>query len=840
MRPSNVINLYWVRLRPRLVQELLALAGITVGVALVFAALVANTSLTGSVRDLTHGVIGDATLQLAARSPDGLDERLFSKVQKIDGVEAAAPVLEMRANLLGPGGRESVLFVAGDHRFSSLGGTLLPHFTGVELGEQKTIALPSPLAEKLGVSVGQTIPIETNTGTVEMTLGAQLQESDIGQLVDSPVALAPLAYAQQVTGLEGRISRVFVRAAPGREGAVEAALTRLAGDRLDVRAADADVKSFEEAAYPTNQSTGLFSFFSALVGFLLAFSAMLLTVPQRQRLIADLQMAGHPRWVLLELLLFDALVLGVLGAGFGLLLGGEISRAVFGSAPDYLTAAFAVGSQQIVTWESAAIAGGSGILAAVVAVLAPLRDVVMRHPMAAAQRERTAVGGGVWQTVAGLVCVGVTTAIILVAPEAAILGILALTLGLLLLLPLVLRLATAAFEAVSRSWKSPVPTLVVLELRSRKTRMRTLALSATGAVAVFATVAIGGGNADLRRGLDQSAREIDGNADVWVTFAGRANTLGTTPFTLPPEALRAVREVPGVESVQAYRGGFLEVGHRRAWVIAPPADARLPVPPSQIREGDADATRRQIASGGWIAVSESIAEDRDVGVGDVLTLPTPVPTPLRVAAVTTNLAWPPGAVVLNADDYAHAWGSRELAGLNVALAPGTSPPMAAKAIERALGPELPLHVETKHERTERHYATARDALSRLNQISALVLASAVLAMAAAMGGMIWQRRPSVARLKVHGFSELELWKAMLLESGLLLGTACLVGGAFGLYGQVLLSRALEAVTGFPLIYNTAAVTALGILALVTVVAMAMLAVPGWLAVRVQPARGLPA
>jgi putative ABC transport system permease protein len=212
---------------------------------------------------------------------------------------------------------------------------------------------------------------------------------------------------------------------------------------------------------------------------------------------------------------------------------------------------------------------------------------------------------------------------------------------------------------------------------------------------------------------------------------------------------------------------------------------------------------------------------------------------MRVAAVMTNLAWPPGAIVLNADDYADAWGSDALAGLHVDLGSGASPAMAADAIDRTLGPRLPLEVETRQQRTLRHYATARDALSRLNQISALVLASAVLAMAAAMGGMIWQRRPSVARLKVHGFSELELWKAMLLESSLLLGTACVVGGAFGLYGQVLLSRALEVVTGFPLIYSTAAVTALGILALVTSVAVTMLALPGWLAVRVGPARGLP-
>ena len=106
-----------------------------------------------------------------------------------------------------------------------------------------------------------------------------------------------------------------------------------------------------------------------------------------------------------------------------------------------------------------------------------------------------------------------------------------------------------------------------------------------------------------------------------------------------------------------------------------------------------------------------------------------------------------------------------------------------------------------------------------------------------MGGMIWQRRPTLARLKVQGFSERELWRALLLESGLFLGTGCLVGAVFGLFGQVLLSRALETITGFPVLYSTAGVVAVTILAVVTAIALAMLALPGWLAVRVRAAPG---
>jgi hypothetical protein len=55
-----------------------------------------------------------------------------------------------------------------------------------------------------------------------------------------------------------------------------------------------------------------------------------------------------------------------------------------------------------------------------------------------------------------------------------------------------------------------------------------------------------------------------------------------------------------------------------------------------------------------------------------------------------------------------------------------------------------------------------------------------------------------------------------------------------LIGQVLLDRALETIAGFPVFYVMAGPTALGVLVLVTAVAVAMLAIPGWLAVRVRP------
>ena len=63
---------------------------------------------------------------------------------------------------------------------------------------------------------------------------------------------------------------------------------------------------------------------------------MLLTVPQRRRLIADLRVAGHGAPVVIQVLLFDALVLGTVGVVVGLLIGDAALAPPVQRDPGYL------------------------------------------------------------------------------------------------------------------------------------------------------------------------------------------------------------------------------------------------------------------------------------------------------------------------------------------------------------------------------------------------------------------------------------------------------------------------------------------------------------------------
>jgi putative ABC transport system permease protein len=830
MRTSNVLHLYRVRLRARMLQELFAVIGIAAGVGLLFASQIASSSLSSSVGQLNSGIVGAAKLQLTARDAHGFDEALVGKLRRLAGVKVAAALLEVSANASTRKGSQSVELVGADASLAQLGGALVRKTALTPFAGISAVVLPSPVAKTLGVhKFGDSVFFAAFGHTSEAALYSQLTERQIGPLIDSPIAVGSLEYVQEASGLRGRVTRVLVEPAPGQTESVRAALEGLAAGRLGVESSDYDERLFSKAAAATNQSTQLFAVISALVGFLFAFNAMLLTVPQRRRLIADLRRDGYTPAAVIAVLLFDAIVLGAIACAIGLVLGDELSIHLFHSNPGYLSSAFAVGTQRVVNWQSVAISVAGGMGAASVAVLSPFRDIVSRDPLAAiATKEGRGAGSSALLSIGGLVCLAATLAILLAVPQQAIVGMVTLIAALLALLAIPLTSMLALVRRLAPRIVSAVPHIAVMELRAG--RARAIAIAATGAIAVFGSVAIQGAHSDLLKGLDNASHDMNAATDVWVSAAGKSNLLMTDPFEA--SALSKLRALPGVRAVRLYRGGLLDYGDRRIWVIAPPREASPLIPPTQLVEGSLAQAAAHLRAGGWAVVSLALANEHHLKIGQRFTLPSPNVTSWRVAAVSTNIGWAPGAMIVSAEDYAKAWGSPDISAYQLLMKRGVTPQQGRREAQAALGSQSGLTAQTASEHEGKLRTITRQGLQRLSQISALILVAAVLAMAAAMGAMIWQRRPRLAKLKLEGFPHSELWQTIVLESLMLLGVGCFSGALCGLFGQQLLDRALNIVINYPVVSSVGAIVALSSLALVTAAAVLMVAIPGWFAASV--------
>jgi putative ABC transport system permease protein len=823
MRPYVLIYLYRNRLRVHTAQELLAGLGVAVAVALVFATLVANASIAGSAGEVVRAAAGSATLQLEARGPDGVPGQLLERVEELPGVKRAAPLLEQTATVRAANGRSVTVTITGTTvGLATIDGLArtLPIATLAPGG----IGLSASTAQAIGISDGkssekQRVTVMLRGVSSRLNVSAVLGPKTFGALSRATVAVMPLPRLQQLAGLPDRVSRVLVEVDRGGEAEVRKGLQRLAGSRLDVTRADRDLALLRQALRPSGQASDLFAAISALLGFLFAFNALLLTVPDRRQAIADLRVDGTGRAAIFQMVISQGLLLGIAASLAGLL-GGYALSGAFHQSPGYLSRSFTLSTNTVIGLEPVVLALACGLLAACAASIVPLLDLRAGRALDAAYGEDGAPGNSLGETVQRRAALGGVT--------------LLLALATMLLVPLALAGVLRVAGAAAVRYRGL--TLLSAALTSlRATTVSSLALAATGAVALFGSVALGGSRADLLRGIDSYTSHYVAGANMWVLDPHDNQAIDD--FIADGHAA-AIARLPGVRSVRTFQGSFVNLGNRRLWVIAWPRGTPLTLLSGQIVAGQAATARSRIEQGGWIAVSAQLASEHHTGMGGALTLATPTGyVPFRIAATTTNFGWTPGAIVMNTADYSRAWGTAAPSAFGVQLdgsGGGGAARTARSEIIRALGPSSGLEVLSAGERERQIDASASEGLGQLADIAALLVAAAILALTAAMGSSIWQRRAALAGLRLEGTTPKRLRRMLAIEVALMLSAGCLTGAILGMYGQLVIDSYLKHVTGFPVASFATGARPLEIFAGVVVSVFAITAIPAWLASRVSP------
>ncbi|HLM86859.1 MAG TPA: FtsX-like permease family protein [Solirubrobacteraceae bacterium] len=843
MGPYALAYLYRNRLRVHAAQELLAGLGVAVAVALVSATLIANGSIAGSAREVVHTVIGPANLQVRTRGPEGFSEALLPRVERLPGVKQAAPLLEETATLVGPHGRRTAVYLAGaDLSLATLDGLAhtIPRQSltadGISLSTATASALQLPSAAGSSESEPP-LSLLLRGRAYPRTISAVLGKEAAGALAGARIAVMPLTDLQALAGQRGRISRILIQTKPGAEAAVRKALAALAGGRLTVARSDQDLALLHQALGPSDQASGLFAAISALLGFLFAFNAMLLTAPERRQTIADLRVDGTRRGSIVQMVMFQALCLGVAASTVGLLAGYGLAVGLFHQSTGYLSQAFTLGSSTVVGVSPMLIALACGLVATCLGACTPLLDLRRGRASDAVYADDAAPGNQLGPatrnrlTTIALATLAVASALFAFVPSAALAACVLLALATMLAVPMALAGVMRATAFLGERYQQL--TLVPVALTGlRATTLRSMALAATGAVALFGCMSLGGARGDLLRGIGQVAHRFSGNAQLWVISP--LDNQATVSFVARNDAAR-ITTLPVVSGVGAHQGSFLDWGDRRPWIIARPADATPSVLEGQILQGQAAMATRRLREGGWIVLSKQIASEHHLRVGAVVRLPTPTGiTQLRLAATSTNFGWPTGVIFMDTRDYTRAFATSALTALGVDLEPGSNVAHAKAAVERQLGPHSGLEVITPSTRAARIEASGGEGLGQLSEIATLLLAATIIAMVAALGSSIWQQRISLASLRLEGTRPAQLRRLLLVEALVMLSAGAITGALAGVYGQLIIDSYLKHVTGFPVASLVTAGRPAEIFVLVVLIVLALAAIPGWVASRVAP------
>jgi len=822
----TLLLFYRRHLRVQPLRELMAIGGVAAGVALLFTVQVAHHSIGGSFQELSRGVAGRATLELAARSPEGFNQSIAEEVERVPGVRAAAPILLQPVVAVGPKGRRALTLVGANEQVDALAGRVSLAFQHAgEASRRGLLVLTEPTARAIGAEVGGNVSLLVGERTEHLALDATVGSGSIGAVAESPIAASTLPIVQSVARLPGRVSRVLIEPQPGHENQVRRALTARFGATLDVRPITAEASLLADAAGPEAQLTLLFSAISLVAGIIIAYNALLLASEERRPFMLQLVEIGTPDSMIVASLAFDAVVVGLTGCLIGLLVGDGISLVAYRSVPGYIAAAFAIGNQRVIGPQTILLALASGIVAAAAAAILPAL-VILRSSAAA---EPEAVGQTLSFTsklrlsnaaafVCGALLIAGSVSIAAAMPSTTVVALLGLAAGLIVCLPLILRwLLGLANTAANRTGDAPL-RLSVAQLRT--SAGRSVALLATGAIAAFLVVVIGGCVANIKAAARTGASELLSSAELWVKPGGPENVYTTEPFDYR-ETQAHLETVSAVSSVLPWRDSFLDLPARRVWVLGPPPQLVAQIAPSQLVQGSLATADRELRAGGWAAISQAIASEQHTRVGERLTLPTPSGyAHLRVAAIIANYGWLPGAIVINGAEQARLWHSSNASELAVTLKRSIPPEQAKLAVEHALPGHSALAVKTAGERRAEVSSVLGSTLARLNDTTIVVLIAAVISVLTLMLGAIWQQRGRLDSLMSIGMSTGQFVRLLTYETGSLLLAGCLVGIAVGLLGQALIDGWLHQTTGASVHFEPA--WALALLTLVIAAAISLL------------------
>jgi putative ABC transport system permease protein len=676
-------------------QLALALLGLALGVATIVAVDIAVAS-SGRAFELSMEAVNGAATHEITGGPGGIDEHVYVELKRNAGVVALAPVVDGYVDvndqtmqligvdpLVDPAVRGAVTSLgnvraddSADRPSTGSGPPASEGSRGLRTArlwftEPGTAVMSASTASRLAIATGQKFSVFVGGREHPAILLGRIEGAMTGY---ETLLLTDISQAQEWLGMIGRLSRIDVRVPASAEG--ERALERLrsslpAGVNLQPAQRRTRQSLDMTAAFTTNLQA--MSLLALLVGVFLIFSAVSFAVVQRRRVIGVLRALGATRGRVLAMILAEATVLGVVGAGVGLLLGVAIGRELVALVSRTINDLYFVVEVNDVIIPPLAIikAIGAGLGVALFAAAVPALEVAGSAPQLGLRRsviEQRAVHASRWLVIAALVMGGGAAGIVYFSERSLLAGFVALFLLLLTVAavtPAMLRaLAQGAARVAGRF--SPVARLALSDVAASlsRTGVAVAALGLAIAAMIGVSVMVESFRESLRAYLVRTIR-----ADLYLTAPGPG--FGRPERRLDPQVVAAILEIPGIAD---------HTESRRVIVDSPrgpvPVDALHLAGPSHVSipltVGDIGRVWPAFERGA-VVISEPLAWHMRIGAGDQITLQTADgPHAFDIAGIYREYGNDRGNILMSREVYSRLWHDDAITAMGLYLSPGTS------------------------------------------------------------------------------------------------------------------------------------------------------------------------
>lgn len=772
-------------------RALLTLASIVIAVSAVVSVRLGITTTRQAYKEMYESLSGRAAWEVVAEGGGFYEESQLPALGDIPGVKAAVPLFQYGARLYHDRGRPNMVVMGIDPlKDEAVRDYELQE--GTFFDEEGGVLMESGFAASLGLHVGDQIKLFTGKVSLLKVLGLLTPKGAAG-FNQGGVVFVPLSMAQQMYRRPGQINSTSIvigdETDPQR---VHDAVAQRLPTGLVLRKPAARAQLGEDNLKRAEQALDFSYVLMLALAIIMVLNTFLMNVGERRRQISILRAVGTTRRQIVGMLLFEGLLMGLVGTLVG---------SIIGLGGSYLLAgAMATANAAAVT--TVCVSVGPFLLAA---ILGPLLSVgAMSIPAWIASRVsplegmRPAVAEPTAKVPLSFILAGFATFLITLGIlVACIRGYLPMslmtyagvtfTVAFVLLIPAVLGPLTRLVAFVLRPWLGVEGQVAARQIVRRRAR----ATLTIGVLYVAVSTGIALGTMILNSVNDVRTwqkKTMVGDFFVRALENDPATSLGVP---IPESTATEIRAVPGVSTVESFSALNVQVDDRPALLIVREFLDTSNVPLYLLSGKPAEVRRSLFA--GELVIASVLAQRLGKDVGDTITLETREGRKqFRIAALSTEYL--AGGMVMNIE---RATAKRLLGveGVNVFMV--TAPPAAIADVQsrlKSLCDDQGLLLHSFADLRQRLDKLLQGVIACLWGLLSLGLVVSAFSIANTLTINVLEQTRELALLRVVAMTSRQVRKTIVAQAvvlGMIGLTTGVVGGAVGAFTTNICNTALS-------------------------------------------------
>ena len=750
--------------------------GIALGVAVVVGVDIANESASRAF-DLSAETIAGRATHVITGGPQGLDEVWYTKI-RTTGLEVdSAPVIS--EYVTSPQLGDATLQLLGIDPFAEPPfRTYLSAEDSVPVDElvafltrPGAMLLSEDFAERNDLAVGSQITLLYGGNEYPGFIAGLLQPNDeFSRRALEGVLMADIATAQELTGRIGRLDRIDL-ILPEESDELLAELQALLPPNVIVSPVESRSGAVQQMTQAFRVNLTALSLLALVVGLFLIYNTMTFSVVQRRSLFGILRSVGVTRGEVFILVIGEALVFGILGAGFGLMLGILMGRGTVQLVSQTINDLFFVITVTDFAIPTVSLLKGLllGVIATVVTAAFPAWEAASVPPQTALSRsglESKAARVVYWVVLVGLLAIIGGIGVLLIPTRDLVIsftGTFMIVIGFAMLTPATTSLLMGwSSRGSGRIWGvlgRMAPREVINSLS--RTAIAIAALMVAVSVTIGVSLMVSSFRYTVITWLDQIL-----HGDIYVSAPGAgANRPGGV---IDPQALAILEDWQGVQRIDLLRSALVNSPNGPIWISA----NNNPIDGVEQVYYSTDYPAEEILEAvkqGAVLVSEPLANRLDLPRhgGEIELYTNAGLQTFPVAGIYYDYASSQGTVIMWLDNYHQLWDDDQITAVALLLEQGVNLNQTADAMRRALSEEQRLLVRPNQALREE----TLEVFDRTFEITrALQLMTTVVAFVGVLGSLLslqLDKQRQMGILKAIGLTSKQLWGLIALETGLM-------------------------------------------------------------------------